>query len=314
MVAEAHLGKPVRCGKCQRVFTPPAPTSVEELDDCLPTFDDPLPAGQRLLAGPAPRPRLDVGAATSPGRVRERNEDSFLVQSVVWSNLAERHDLTLLVVADGMGGYDAGDRASELVIQTLAASLGPLLTGGLSSKLSDTNALMSALIDSLRSANRVVLQKGQTDRNCKGMGATVATALIWDDSVCVAHVGDARVYHQTGGRLKQITKDQTLVARMVEMGTLSEREALIHPRRNEVAQAIGKQPDLTPGEYRLTLARGDWLLVACDGLHAHIEADELESMIRAASASASVLATQLVDEVDRRGGTDNTTILAVRCY
>jgi protein phosphatase len=98
------------------------------------------------------------------------------------------------------------------------------------------------------------------------------------------------------------------------MGTLSPQEALTHPKRNEVAQAIGKQPDLTPGEYRLALARGDWLVVACDGLHAHVEANDLEAMLAASPASASVFAEQLVEEVNRRGGSDNVTVVAVRCY
>lgn len=314
LVAEEHLGKPVRCGQCRRVFTPPAPA-----DDCLPTFDEPEPVAPRTpssTTGPRMRSRLDIGAATSVGRVRQRNEDSFLVQHVCWSNLDDRHEVALVVVADGMGGYDAGDRASELTIRTVGASLGPLLAGALSSKLTEAaaGALLGSVADSLRDAHRAVLQKGQSDRSCKGMGATAAVALVWDDSAFAVHVGDARVYHQSGGRLRQVTKDQTLVMRMVEMGTLSPQEALTHPKRNEVAQAIGKQPDLTPGEYRLTLNRGDWLVIACDGLHAHVEANELEAMIASAPASATLFVEQLVDEVNRRGGSDNVTVAAVRCY
>jgi serine/threonine protein phosphatase PrpC len=314
LVAEAHLGKPVRCGQCRRVFTPPPP--APESDDCLPTFDEALPAVPLRLTTPRPRPRLDVGAATSVGRVRERNEDSFLVQHLTWSNLDERHEAALLVVADGMGGYDAGDRASDLVIRTLNASVAPLLAGAMNSKLTDAagGALMSALTDGLRDANRVVFQKGQTDRTCKGMGATGAVALVWDDTAFIAHVGDARVYHHSGGRVKQVTKDQTLVTRMVEMGTLSPQEALTHPKRNEVTQAIGKQADLSPGEYRVSLSRGDWLLVACDGLHAHVEGNELETRIARAPAAAAVFAEQLVEEVNRRGGSDNVTVVVVRCY
>jgi protein phosphatase len=111
-----------------------------------------------------------------------------------------------------------------------------------------------------------------------------------------------------------VTRDQTLVARMVELGTLSAEEALTHPKRNEVSQAIGRHADVHPGSYQLKLVTGDWLLVVCDGLHAHIEAEQLAGILREATTSALVLAHDLVDRVNEAGGTDNTTVVAVRAY
>src|SRR5262249_58425382 len=113
----------------------------------------------------------------------------------------------------------------------------------------------------------VVHQLGQSDPACKGMGATAAVAALVDGEGHVSHVGDCRVYHFSGGRLAQVTRDQTLVARMVELGTLTAEEARTHPQRNEVTQAVGRYPDLQPASHRLRLGAGGWLGGASDGLH-----------------------------------------------
>src|SRR5262249_55318042 len=108
--------------------------------------------------------------------------------------------------------------------------------------------------------------------------------------------------------------DQTLVARMVELGQLSPQEALTHPARNEVTAAVGKFADLQPVPYQLQLAPGDWLIIACDGLHAHVDFDSLQELIRDALPSASNLANRLVELTDQAGGSDNCTVVALRCY
>jgi len=290
LVSEQHLGVPVQCGRCARTFTTPA---------------DPA-AGASL--------RLDIGAATSPGRVRDRNEDSFLVQHVVWSNRAERHDLAALVLADGMGGAAAGDRASGLVIRSAGALLAPLLSGVLSGAIRDTAGVPEVIASALRESNRAVWSAAREDAKCKGMGATAAVAVLWDEQVFLGHVGDCRVYHQRAGQLTQITRDQTLVARMVELGQLTPRQALVHPARNEVTNAVGKAAQLDFAAYQLRLAGGDWLVLACDGLHAHLDAKALQGEIAKGAPSAAQLAQQLVERTDALGGSDNCTVIAVRAY
>jgi protein phosphatase len=258
--------------------------------------------------------RLDVGAATSPGRVRRRNEDSYLVQHLAWCNRDERRDCALLVIADGMGGHEAGDRASGVVVRELGTALAGMLAWSLRGPLPDApTVLLGALGSALRDANAAVYRLAQDDPACKGMGATAAAVLIWDGQALVGHVGDCRVYHQRAGRLTQVTRDQTLVARMVELGKLTPKEALSHPGRNEVSQAVGRQPNLEPGCHQVPLAAGDWLLAACDGLHAHLDHPALQQEIAKAPPSAALFARQLVDLVDQRGGSDNCTVLAARC-
>jgi serine/threonine protein phosphatase PrpC len=111
-----------------------------------------------------------------------------------------------------------------------------------------------------------------------------------------------------------VTRDQTLVARMVELGKLTPAEALTHPSRNEVTEAVGRRPDVSPAAYELGLAPGDWLVVACDGLHAHVDDRLLARALGEASPSAALLAHGLVDLADEGGGSDNCTVVAVRCY
>jgi protein phosphatase len=290
-VAREHAGGAVRCPHCQAVFTVRAP--------------------QQAPTGP---PRLEIGSATSPGRQRDRNEDSFLVQHLAWSNLDARHDVALLLVADGMGGAASGDRASGLVVRTLGAALAPLLASALSGQARGPAAVQpDTLENALREANTVVYREARADPACKGMGATAVVALVWDTQVLIGNVGDARVYHQRAGKLTQVTRDQTLVARMVELGHLTPAQALVHPSRNEVTQAVGLHAAVEPARARLQLVAGDWLVLACDGLHAHVDATAMQELIARGPQSAAALALELVEAADRGGGSDNTTVIAVRC-
>ncbi len=175
--------------------------------------------------------------------------------------------------------------------------------------------MLSEHIDyALLEANRAVHRKAQGDPACKGMGATAAVVLVWGGRAVLGHVGDCRVYHQRGDRLTQLTRDQTLVARMVELGTLTPKEARSHPARNEVAQAVGKHTDLSPSRHDVSLMAGDWLIAATDGLHAHLEDADLQAETSRPAASAAERARRLTALSDERGGSDNCTVLCVRCY
>jgi serine/threonine protein phosphatase PrpC len=137
---------------------------------------------------------------------------------------------------------------------------------------------------------------------------------VWDGQVKIGHVGDCRVVHFRGDRAIQITRDQTLVERMVELGQLSPKEALTHPARNEVTQAIGSYGDIAPASYEMKVEPGEWLIVACDGLHAHVDAKLFQETMRKASGPAWSVAQNLVDLANQGGGSDNCTVVVVRCY
>jgi protein phosphatase len=144
------------------------------------------------------------------------------------------------------------------------------------------------------------------------MGATAITALVVDGMASICHVGDCRAYLHRGGVLEQKTQDQTIVRRMVDLGMLSEGEARIHRAASQVTQALGRQYELEPSRQTLELLAGDWLVLACDGLHAHLEPARLQEVI-AAATDATALARLLVQHADDAGGSDNCTVIAVRC-
>lgn len=338
-VDDRHVGATVKCGKCAKFFTvrAPAPTAVLRLppaeapplalDDDVPLeLDGPAAAIGLAIRKDAPVPAsdppglplglgcLDIGASTSPGQVRARNEDSWFVQHLGWSNLDQRRDLALVVVADGLGGHEAGDQASGLVIRTVGAALAPLFAEALSDPQTDLSAphLSEAIRRALQDANRAVYSQAQKEPQWRGMGATVAAVVIADGQAVIGHVGDCRVYHFAGEELRQVTCDQTLVARMVELGQLSEEEALTHPSRNEVTHAVGRHLDLSAAMYDLKLATGDWLIAASDGLHALVNRRDMQNAMSQAPSSAIALAHHLVRLADQGGGSDNCTVAAVR--
>jgi protein phosphatase len=247
--------------------------------------------------------------------VRDRNEDSLLVQQCSWSNLNQRHDIALIVVADGLGGHQAGDQASGLVIRRMSEVLTPLLTAAFDPECPDPTpeVLAETLERGFQEANRVVRQAAQDNPSWKGMGSTAVAVLVWDGKAYISLVGDCRLYHGHAGKLTQITRDQTLVQRMVELGQLTPEEAARHPRRNEVAQAIGKYALLEPARYDVSLSPGDWLVACCDGLYAHVDNRTFQKEISKAGVSAPQLADQLIDLANKGGGSDNCTVVAVHC-
>jgi protein phosphatase len=294
----------VRCHKCGQTFTV-QPTVLT----AKPPSTEPIPPTAGTL-------RLDIAGVTAVGRERSRNEDSFLVQHLTWSDLNQNHQLALVIIADGMGGHAGGDQAARLALRTIGAGLAPLLTGALSLQGRDvTRAGLTRSIDAaMKEANRVVREAAAADRRYKGMGATAAVAVIWNGRVVVGHVGDCRVYLQHADHLKQVTRDQTVVSRMVELGQLAPAEAVDHPAGNEVLQAVGARARIEPAHYKLKLTPGDWLLVACDGLHGQVDARTIQAAVSQAPLSATLLANHLVDLADQSGGADNCTVVAVRCY
>ena len=145
------------------------------------------------------------------------------------------------------------------------------------------------------------------------MGCTCEVVYMDGYNIVVGHVGDSRTYHLRRGRLMQLTRDQTFVNRMVELGQLTAEEAENHPRKNELQQAIGGQPDVVPGVSAGKLQRGDWVLVCSDGLSNHINNSELEKMLtREAAYSSEEAARRLLNLTNLRGATDNATIVVVR--
>lgn len=278
--------------------------------------------------------RLEVGSWTSTGIVRSGNEDAFALFHAGESRQDDFGEAVVVLLCDGMGGYEAGEVAAALTIQTLrqalinqrpfsvAAGVSPFPTDplkemgkpeGHAGPAVDVDAVKKAIKAALRDANKAVFQASRAPGSKRrGMGCTAEVVYIDGRNVVVGHVGDSRTYHLHEGRLVQLTRDQTLVNRLVELGTLSAEEAETHPRRNELQQAIGGQPDVDPGLYHGTMSPGDWVVVCSDGLTNHVTARDLLQMLQSEATSAQMAARRLVNLTLIEGATDNVTVVAVR--
>jgi protein phosphatase len=173
--------------------------------------------------------------------------------------------------------------------------------------------MKATLKAALKEANKQVFQASRVPGSKRrGMGCTAEAVYVDGRNVVVGHVGDSRTYHLHEGRMVQLTRDQTLVNRLVELGTLTAEEAETHPRRNELQQAVGGQPDVEPGVYHGVLKPGDWVVVCSDGLTNHVSASELQQMLQSEALSAEMAARRLVNLTLIEGATDNCTVVVIR--
>ncbi len=264
--------------------------------------------------------RLDIAAWTTTGMVRTGNEDALTVLHGVDTRQDDLGEYAMVLLADGMGGYEAGEIAAAMAMNKLREYLlqQPIFAGLVGKETPkdpfDPKKVQEIMRDALKFANKEVFTASRIPgKGKRGMGCTAEAVYVDSRNVIVGHVGDSRVYHLHRGRLIQMTRDQTLVNRLVELGQLTEAEAEDHPRKNELQQAIGGQPDVMPGTYAGKLMRGDWVLVCSDGLTNHISNKELEKMLtREAANSAEEAARRLLNLVNLRGATDNATIVVIR--
>ena len=226
LVDEDHLGRVVLCSGCRKTFTAHPAAGVDG------TGTEPLPASAGTL-------RFEVAGVTSTGHKPTRNEDGFLIQHLTWFE-KQSYQLSLIIVADGVGGHAAGDLAAALVIRSIGSALAPLLSGALSGAFKNVTRkkLAAAVEAALQEANQAVRRQAAAGPAFKGMAATAAVVLIWNGRVVIGHVGDCRVYQFHLGVLKQITQDQTVVARMVELGQLTAAKALTNPARSPAGTGL----------------------------------------------------------------------------
>ncbi len=279
--------------------------------------------------------RLEVAAWTTTGMVRTGNEDAFAFLHSCESRQDDFADATLILLADGMGGYEAGEVAAAMAIAQLRKNLIALkpfsAVAGASGFATehpagennmppplDVEEAKRMIKAAMKDANKHVFTMSRTPGGPgrRGMGCTAEVVYVDGRNVVVGHVGDSRTYVLSERNLIQVTRDQTLVNRLVELGTLSAEEAEHHPRRNELQQAIGGQPDVEPGIYHAVIKPGDFVIVCSDGLSNHVKDAMLRQFLVGRdgddSLSAERCARRLVNLVNIEGATDNATVVVVR--
>jgi protein phosphatase len=263
--------------------------------------------------------RLEIAAWTTTGMVRTGNEDAFALMHAIESRQDDLSEYALVLLADGMGGYEAGEVAASMAIQAMRRSLlGHWLFAALvgdappAAEEFRIDTCQQALVAALKEANRQVYEAAKSGQGRRGMGCTSEAVYVDGRHVVVGHVGDSRTYHLRRGRLVQMTRDQTLIGRLLELGQLTQEEADNHPRRSELQQAIGGRADVDPDVYHARLRPGDWVLVCSDGLSNHVKPDELQEMLQSEATSAEMAARRLVNFANLRGATDNSTVVVIR--
>ena len=237
--------------------------------------------------------RLSSAAGSHVGLIRPQNEDSYLCEHPLYA------------VADGLGGHAAGEVASALVIERLAQlSLDDTTT------TTTTDDAQQELAEAVRDANRRIHRSAAEDPQHAGMGTTVTAAVAVGDTLCFAHVGDSRGYLLRGGELSRITEDHTPVQRAVRAGVISAEEALHHPSRHVLAQAVGLDVDVEVDTPRVDLQAGDRVVLCTDGMTDPIPDADIPGVIGDADtpdAAVEVLITASL----QRGGPDNVTIVVI---
>jgi protein phosphatase len=233
---------------------------------------------------------LRGGGATDVGRVRQINEDRFLI----------RDDLGLYAVADGVGGHQAGEVASQTSMETLEGSFLEPTTEG--------------LVEAIKAANEAVWQLAQSAAEKRGMGTTLtALALVREDDeehLAVANVGDSRVYLFQRGDLVQVSEDHSLVGELEREGRLTRAEALVHPQRSIITRALGMEPEIEVDTWQLLPYQGDRLLLCSDGLTNEVPDDRIASTLRRIGDPEEA-ANDLVRQARAHGGNDNITVVIV---
>jgi PPM family protein phosphatase len=224
--------------------------------------------------------------ASDLGRQRQGNEDNFFVRA------------PLFVVADGMGGAQAGEVASEIAVRSFDDEL-------------PNGSRSEALVRVIEEANKRIHERARSSESLHGMGTTTTAAYVDDDEVVIAHVGDSRAYLLRAGELRRLTKDHSLVGELVARGKLTEEQAEQHPQRSVITRALGPEASVQVDVDVFSARSGDVFLLCSDGLTSMVHEPKLAPLFEQAG-SLEELGKRLIDAANAAGGRDNITVILFR--
>ena len=239
---------------------------------------------------------MEYFAQTDIGKMRSKNQD----QAVISVN---SKDQVLAIVCDGMGGHKAGEIASRVMADHIVSNfrIYPSFSSG--------EEIEQWILETIFQANEIILKMAQTSENLEGMGTTVVLAVIDEDEAYICHVGDSRAYVLKDGKLKQITKDHSLVNALIDQGAITEEEAKHHSQKNVLLQAIGATLGIKPSMQRVDIK--DQLLLLCsDGLYNSLDDKEIATILNSEEKITDKV-SQLIDNANQSGGLDNIGIAVV---
>jgi protein phosphatase len=248
---------------------------------------------------------LATSSLTDPGRVRDHNEDC----------IESRPDIGLFVLADGMGGYNAGEVASGMATSLISDGLQESWVPRDVERMhrDDAKALSDRLIkEQIARANSAIFTTSQNNPECAGMGTTLVVTLFFDNFLTVAHIGDSRLYRLRGESMEQVTRDHSLLQEQLDSGLITPEEAKLSQNKNLVTRALGIDPSVEPEVHIYETQPDDTYLLCSDGLSDMVEDEEIRLTLITLKSNPNLTVQQLVQAANDNGGRDNISAMLIR--
>lgn len=240
---------------------------------------------------------MNIGVMSHIGRVRDINEDSYCVLE---------KDYNLFIVADGLGGHNAGEVASFLAVDNIKDHIAKYISVNMEEQL-----IKGIVYEAFNKANRKIYAYAEENLFCDGMGTTTTLALKINSTLYIGHVGDSRAYIIKNNGIKQITSDHSLVAELVRSGNITETEAIKYPWKNIVTRALGIDKNIKVDIFTTNFLPSDTLVLCTDGLSNFVDKNEIKNVVSEIRDSNKVC-ERLVSMANKRGGYDNITVLVAK--
>ena len=238
-------------------------------------------------------------ASTDVGKARQTNEDSFYITEDAFK------DVQLFILADGMGGCNAGDIASKLAI-TCAKNY---IENNFADTPKDKESLIQLVGSSLEYANMIVYEKSLENEEYEGMGTTLEICLIYNSRAYIGHIGDSRIYRIRKDFMRKLTQDHSYVQKLVQEGTISKEEAENHPKKNMLMKALGCNAFAEPDVMIKGFQKGDIIIMCSDGLSNMVEQEVIYKTVK---ENFELAPKKLIDIANQNGGLDNITVITIK--
>lgn len=247
---------------------------------------------------------IEMVAASDPGRIRDNNEDSVLIETA----------LGLAVLADGMGGYNAGEVASSMATAALGRDLARAFHDCPPQAVGEDAGqwVRTSLTDTINTSNAAIFQAAQDDPRYAGMGTTLVAVQFFDNRLMVAHIGDSRLYRWRDGCLTVLTRDHSILQAQIDSGLITPAEARRSTHKNLVTRALGVEPTVDIELNEFPTLTDDVYLLCSDGLNDMVEDDDIELTLASLAANLPLCAQQLIDLANDNGGRDNVSVVVAR--
>ncbi len=247
---------------------------------------------------------LEISSATDPGMVRSHNEDSIA------SDAANG----LVVLADGMGGYNAGEVASGMATTVITTEIAQILTKAQPYELGEDNQILATRIvrEQILKANTSIYQAAQSQPQYAGMGTTLIVCLFYDNKLMVGHLGDSRVYMMREEKFSQVTRDHSLLQEQIDSGLITAEQAKTAAHKNLVTRALGIDPLVEPEIHEYDAKVGDIYLLCSDGLCDMVSDEDISMTLSMLGGNLKLATQQLVQMANDNGGRDNVSVILVR--